>query len=75
MVLIAVFVLIAVRKIGHFNIKIWQSVTSGALIVLATGEISWIDAIKAIDLDAMLFLLGMFVVGQALSVRRLLQPC
>ncbi|MGZ8164515.1 MAG: SLC13 family permease [Methylobacter sp.] len=40
--------------------------TSGALIVLATGEISWIDGIKAVDLDVMLFLLGMFIVGQAL---------
>jgi Na+/H+ antiporter NhaD/arsenite permease-like protein len=66
MVLIAVFVLIAVRKIGHFNIKIWQSMTGGALIVLATGEISWINGIKAVDLDVMLFLLGMFFVGQAL---------
>jgi Na+/H+ antiporter NhaD/arsenite permease-like protein len=64
--LIAVFVLIAVRKIGHFNIKIWQSMTCGALVVLATGEISGLDAIKAIDFNVMLFLFGMFVVGQAL---------
>jgi len=64
--LIAVFALIAVRKIGHFNIKIWQSMTGGAVIVLATREISWLDAAKAIDLNVMLFLLGMFIVGQAL---------
>lgn len=64
--LVAVFVLIAVRKIGHFNIKIWQSMAGGAVIVLATGEISWLDAAKAIDLNVMLFLLGMFIVGQAL---------
>ena len=38
-VLVAVFVLIAVRKIGHFNIKIWQSMTGGALIVVATQQI------------------------------------
>lgn len=64
--LAAVFVLIAVRKIGHFNIKIWQSMTIGALMVLVTGQISGLDALKAIDLNVMLFLFGMFVVGQAL---------
>jgi len=64
--LAAVFLLIAVRKIGHFNIKIWQSMSIGALVVLATGQISGPDALKAIDLNVMLFLFGMFVVGQAL---------
>ncbi|MGZ5030245.1 MAG: SLC13 family permease, partial [Methylobacter sp.] len=62
----AVFVLIAVRKIGRFNIKIWQSMTIGALVVLATGQINGLDALKAIDFNVMLFLFGMFVVGQAL---------
>ena len=64
--LVAVFVLIAVRKIGHFNIKIWQSMTGGALVVMAAGEISGPNALKAIDFNVMLFLFGMFVVGQAL---------
>jgi len=64
--LLAVFVLIAVRKIGHFNIRIWQSMTCGAAVVLATGAISGLDALKAIDFNVMLFLFGMFVVGQAL---------
>jgi len=64
--LFAVFVLIAVRKIGRFNIKIWQAMGCGAALVSVTGEISGADALKAIDLNVMLFLLGMFVVGQAL---------
>ncbi len=64
--LFAVFVLIAVRKIGRFNIKIWQAMGCGAALVSVTGEISGSDALKAIDLNVMLFLLGMFVVGQAL---------
>ncbi len=68
MVLITVFVLIAVRKIVHFNIKIWQSMTGGAFIVVATQQISGVDAVKAIDLNVMLFLLGMFIIGQALVV-------
>jgi Na+/H+ antiporter NhaD/arsenite permease-like protein len=68
MTLASVFVLIAVRKIGRFTIKIWQSMSIGALVVLATGEISELDALKAIDLNVMLFLFGMFVVGHALVV-------
>ena len=65
-VLVTVFLLIAVRKIGHFTIKIWQSMTGGALIVVATQQISATNAVKAIDIDVMLFLLGMFIIGQAL---------
>jgi Na+/H+ antiporter NhaD/arsenite permease-like protein len=65
-VLFIVFLLIAVRKIGRFTIKIWQSMAAGALIVLAAGEIGLRDALTAIDLDVMLFLLGMFIVGQTL---------
>lgn len=64
--LAAVFILIAVRKIGHFNVQIWQAMTGGALAVLATGEIGPSAALQAIDLNVMLFLFGMFVVGQAL---------
>ncbi len=65
-VLVTVFLLIAVRKIGHFTIKIWQLMTGGALIVVATQQISAINAVKAIDIEVMLFLLGMFIIGQVL---------
>ena len=65
-VLFTVFILIAVRKIGHFHLKIWQSMTGGALVVIATRQINGADALKAIDLNVMLFLLGMFIIGQAL---------
>ncbi len=64
--LAVVFVLIAVRKIGRLNIRIWQAMTFGAMVVLAADEISGSDALQAIDLNVMLFLFGMFVVGQAL---------
>jgi len=40
--------------------------TGGALIVIVTQQISVFAAIKAIDLDVMLFLVGMFIIGQAL---------
>ncbi len=38
----------------------------GAVIVLVTGQISPVDAAYSINLDVMIFLFGMFVVGDAL---------
>jgi Na+/H+ antiporter NhaD/arsenite permease-like protein len=38
----------------------------GAVAVLVTGQIAPVDAVKAVDPDVMLFLFGMFVVGEAL---------
>ncbi len=38
----------------------------GAIAVLVTGQISPADAVAAINTDVMLFLFGMFVVGEAL---------
>ncbi len=66
-VLLVVFVLIAVRQIGKFRLQIWQAMLLGALTVLLTGQISPAKALRAINLDVILFLFGMFVVGQALE--------
>jgi len=66
-VLSAVFLLIMVRQIGPVRLQIWQIMLGVAIVILATGSISPSDAVKAIDLDVMLFLFGMFVVGQALE--------
>ncbi|MBI4949709.1 MAG: anion transporter [Deltaproteobacteria bacterium] len=65
-VLFVVFLLIAVRQIGTLRLKIWQIMAGGAVIVVASGSIAPGDAVKAIDLDVMVFLFGMFVVGEAL---------
>jgi Na+/H+ antiporter NhaD/arsenite permease-like protein len=65
--LVAVFILIAIRQIGRFRFQIWQVMLLGALTVLLTGQIPPANALKAINLDVMLFLFGMFVVGQALE--------
>jgi len=65
-VLAAVFLLIAVRQAGRFNLKIWQIMLGGALAVLFTGQISLPDAARAINPEVMVFLFGMFVVGEAL---------
>ncbi|HXZ30203.1 MAG TPA: SLC13 family permease, partial [Dehalococcoidia bacterium] len=66
-ILLVVFVLIAVRQIGRFRLQIWQAMLLGALAVLLTRQISPAEALRAINLDVILFLFGMFVVGQALD--------
>jgi Na+/H+ antiporter NhaD/arsenite permease-like protein len=66
-VLLVVFTLIAVRQIGRFRLQIWQAMLLGAVAVLVTGQISPAEALTAINLDVILFLFGMFVVGQALE--------
>jgi Na+/H+ antiporter NhaD/arsenite permease-like protein len=66
-VLLLVFVLIAVRQIVKIRYQIWQVMLAGALAVLVTGQISPSKALQAINPDVMLFLFGMFIVGQALD--------
>jgi Na+/H+ antiporter NhaD/arsenite permease-like protein len=65
-VLAAVFLLIAVRQVGGFTIRIWQIMLGGALAVLLTGQIGLPDALRAINPGVMVFLFGMFVVGEAM---------
>ncbi|MBI3777370.1 MAG: anion transporter [Gammaproteobacteria bacterium] len=65
--LAAVFLLIAVRRIGRFRFELWQIMLFGAVAVLVTGQIAPMAALKAIDVDVMLFLFGVFIVGQALE--------
>jgi len=66
LVLGIVFLVIAFRKIGGIPVKIWQAMLAGATFVLFTGQITLQKALQAIDLDVMVFLFGMFVVGEAL---------
>jgi Na+/H+ antiporter NhaD/arsenite permease-like protein len=66
LILGGVLVLIAARKVGHIRVAIWQAMVAGAVLVLATGQITPAAALDAIDPEVMLFLLAMFVVGEAL---------
>ena len=61
-----VLLLIAIRQLGEFKLQIWQIMLLGALLVLLSGEISPIDAASAINPDVMIFLAGMFVIGEAM---------
>jgi Na+/H+ antiporter NhaD/arsenite permease-like protein len=65
-VLLGVLVLIAARKVGRIRVAIWQAMVAGAVVVVAFGQISPAAALAAIDIDVMLFLFGMFVLGEAL---------
>ena len=61
-----VLILIAIRQLGEFKLQIWQIMLLGALLVLLSGEISPVDAASAINPDVMIFLAGMFVIGEAM---------
>ena len=63
----SVFVLIAVRQVGRIKLRIWQIMLLGAVAVLVTGQISPIKALRAINTDVILFLFGVFIIGQALE--------
>jgi len=65
--LAAVLILIAVRQLGEFKLQIWQIMLLGALVVLAFGHTTLADAAYAINPDVMIFLGGMFVIGEAMS--------
>ncbi len=66
-ILLAVFILIAVRHVGRLRFQIWQIMLAGAVLVLVSRQISPSDALKAINLDVIFFLFGMFIIGQALE--------
>jgi Na+/H+ antiporter NhaD/arsenite permease-like protein len=65
--LACVFLLIAVRKVGNIRLQIWQIMLLGALVVLVTGQISPLNALRAINADVMIFLFCVFTIGQAME--------
>ncbi len=67
-VLLIVFLLIAVRRVGKVTFQIWQIMLLGALSVLAAGEITPLRALQAVNLDVIFFLFGMFEVGAAMDM-------
>lgn len=66
-VLTIVLLLIAIRQVGNIRLQIWQIMLGGALAVLLTGRISPSAALISVNFDVILFLFGMFVVGEALE--------
>ncbi|HIJ50645.1 MAG TPA: anion transporter [Nitrospinae bacterium] len=66
-ILFIVLTLIATRLVFRFKVSIWQIMLAGACAVLFTGQIKPLTAIQSINLDVMLFLFGVFVIGQAME--------
>ncbi len=66
-ILAAVLILVAVRQVGDLKIEIWKIMLLGAIAVLLTGQISPYDAAGAVNLDVMIFLAGMFVIGESMQ--------
>jgi Na+/H+ antiporter NhaD/arsenite permease-like protein len=54
------------RRIGGKSIEIWQAMGLGAFLVLIFGQISPIGALKSINLDVMVYIVGMLIIGEAL---------
>lgn len=63
---LAIFALIAVREWLPPAVKIWHVMTLGAVAMLATGQISPVDAFDAIDWNIILYLFGVFAIGHQL---------
>ncbi|MEZ5336184.1 MAG: SLC13 family permease [Methanolobus sp.] len=68
LILAIVFFLIAIRQVGNIRLEIWQIMSLGAIAVLLTGQISVTQSVNAVNVDVMLFLFGMFIIGQALEL-------
>jgi Na+/H+ antiporter NhaD/arsenite permease-like protein len=66
-ILCLVFLLTITRQIGNIRLDLWQIMGLGALAVLLTGQISLKEAIGSFNVDVMLFLFGVFAIGQALE--------
>ncbi len=66
-ILLIVFVLIAVRQVGNIRLQIWQIMLGGAIVALLSLQISPLDALKSINIDVILFLFGVFTIGQAME--------
>ena len=61
------FVLVAIRQIGGVKLQIWQIILGGAIVVILTGQISLTAAISYIDPTIIVFLIGIFILGEALT--------
>ena len=66
-VLAAVFAIVAVRRVGGVKFQIWQIMLGGAVVAVFSGAITSSAALAAVNVDVLVFLFGMFVVGHALE--------
>jgi len=72
-ILVIVFILIAIRRIGDIRFELYQIMLFGAIASILTGSISPARALFAIDIDVILFLSGMFIIGSAMEESGLIE--
>lgn len=63
--LFLVIIFTIVRKIGHINIPIWAVMVLSAIFCILSGSITLNDALKAIDIDVIIFLFCMFLIAES----------
>lgn len=63
--LFLVIIFTIVRKIGHINIPIWVVMVLSAIFCILSASISLTDALKAIDIDVIIFLFCMFLIAES----------
>ncbi len=66
-ILAAVFVAITVRQLLELKIPIWKIMLIGAVSALVLGDISAPAAFSSINFGIITFLIGMFLIGEALQ--------
>ncbi len=64
-ILLAVLIMIAFRKVINIAIPIWSIMLVGALLTLLFQQITPVKAIHAVNIDIMLYLFGVFIICQA----------
>ncbi|WP_291490635.1 SLC13 family permease [Desulfurella sp.] len=65
--IICVFALSLVKKIGKFTIHIWQIAIIAAFLCIITNQISLKVAFYSINFDVIFFLFGMFCIGVSIE--------
>ncbi len=65
---VGVFGLIAARQWLPAWVRIWHIMGAGAIAVLALGEISPGEAVRAVDWDVLCYLFGVFAIAASLHV-------
>jgi Na+/H+ antiporter NhaD/arsenite permease-like protein len=68
-----VYSLIVLRNLRWLRIPVWTIMMAGAVAVLILGPISLQDAYQAVNLDVILFLIGMFSLVGAMEISGLLE--
>lgn len=65
MILLLVLIAIAFRNVVNVAIPIWSIMLAGALLAILFQQITPMSALRAVDIDIMLYLFGVFTICQA----------